>query len=143
MNTQRRTQVASALKRAIGQVLARGLSDPRVSGLISVTRVVVGQDFRDARVYVSVLPPRHEKRVVHGLQHAAGYVQSELQGIISMRHVPRLLFMLDVSLKKEADVYASIDASMLREGPALTDPVPEDTEPDAAVDDKKKDPASP
>jgi len=143
MNTQRRTQVASALQRAIGQVLARGLADPRVSGLISVTRVVVGQDLRDARVYISVLPTRHEKRVVHGLQHAAGYVQSELQGIISMKHVPRLLFMLDVSLKKEAEVYASIDASMLREGPALTDAVPEDTEPDATVDDEKKDPASP
>ena len=116
MNTQRRTQVASTLQRAIGQVLARGLSDPRVSGLISVTRVAVGPDLREARVHVSVLPQRHESRVVHGLQHAAGHVQSELQSILSMKHVPRLFFVLDESLKKEAEIYGSIDASMSREG---------------------------
>ena len=117
MNSQRRTQVASTLQRAIGQVLARGLSDPRVSGLISVTGVAIGQDLREARVYVSVLPQRHESRVVHGLQHAAGYVQSELQGILSMKRVPRLSFVLDAAIKKEAEIYSSIDASMSREQP--------------------------
>ena len=121
MNAQRRTQVASALQRAIGQVLSRGLADPRVAGLISVTRVDVGPDLRDARVFVSVLPQRHESRVIHGLQHAAGHVQSELQGVLAMRHVPKLLFSLDDTLKKEAEIYSSIDASMRREQPETTE----------------------
>ena len=37
--TQRTDQVASTLKRATQMVLTRGLSDPRVQGIITVTRV--------------------------------------------------------------------------------------------------------
>ena len=41
-------QVSSLLSRVIQERLARGLSDPRYRGLVSVTEVKVGSDLRTA-----------------------------------------------------------------------------------------------
>ena len=55
----RAQQVVSLIRRAVQVVIGRGLHDPRVRGLISVTKVVMDDDLSQATVYVSVLPQEH------------------------------------------------------------------------------------
>lgn len=104
----RKQQVESTLQRAISQVLARRLSDPRIVGLVSVTHVDLSADGRVAKVFVSVLPDRYQSRSVNGLRHAAGRIHALLRRTMAMRVVPRLEFRLDESLKKEATVFDAI-----------------------------------
>ena len=109
-------QLESTLQRAISQVLQRRLADPRIEGLVSVTRVKVTPDRRRARVRVSVLPARSERKVLAALEGASGHVQTSIRGLISMRHVPHLEFQLDESIKKQAAVFGAIQDGLERTG---------------------------
>ncbi len=101
--SHRTQQVVSLIQRGVQTVIGRGLHDPRVRGLISVTKVVVDDDLSDATVFVSVMPQEHGELTLHGLRHAAPRIRSEISRGIRMRRVPRLRFALDDSLKKQAE----------------------------------------
>jgi len=106
--SHRKEQIGSSLKRAIVNVLQRQLQDPRVKGLVSITKVDVTPDQRRAHIYVSVMPERFESRTVRGLNAAVGFIQSKVAKAVSLRSMPDLEFHLDSSLKKEAQVFDAI-----------------------------------
>jgi ribosome-binding factor A len=106
--THRPDQVASLIRRAVQTVLGRELNDPRIRGLVSVTRVQVDQDLGHAAVFVSVLPAKHAGLTLQGLQRAAARIQGRVGGAVRMRRVPRLSFHLDESIKKQAEFDAAL-----------------------------------
>ena len=108
-------QTVSVLERAVQTVLSRGLNDPRVRGLISVTGIKVSDDLRNATVMVSILPEEHAGTSMHGLKSAARHIRREVGDIVSLRRVPDLSFKLDQSLKKHAAVLAAIEAARQRD----------------------------
>jgi ribosome-binding factor A len=107
----RTAQVAAVIRAEVQQVLSRGVNDPRVRGLISVTKVDVTADLAEARVFVSILPQEHAELTMHGLRSAAGFIQREIAPAITMKRMPRLSFRLDDSLKKQAVLDAAITQS--------------------------------
>jgi ribosome-binding factor A len=113
--SRRTDQLASTIHRAVQGVLARGLNDPRVRGLISVTRVEVLQDMSEARVFVSILPEEATELSMHGLHHAAPHVQHAVAQQVPVRRLPQLVFRLDESLKKQARVDAAIAEGLRRD----------------------------
>ena len=112
MTLHRKPQIESTLQRAIGRVLSGKLSDPRVRGLLTVTRVTISPDVSEAFVYVSVLPNEASKRVLAGLRHATGHIQGVLCRELSMKTVPRLDFRLDHTLKEHAGILQDIARSV-------------------------------
>ena len=104
----RTEQVASLIQRAVQEQLSRGLNDPRIRGLISVTKVTVAPDLADATVFVSVMPAEHTELTMHGLQHAAPHLQRGLTKVIRLRRQPRLLFKVDDSIRLAAETMAAI-----------------------------------
>jgi ribosome-binding factor A len=120
--SKRVEQVESVIKREISSVIARGLSDPRAQGvLITVTRVKVSPDLRDAMVFISILPQQHEKRALAALRHATRHIQAEASRHIALRTMPRVDFRLDSTLKKQAEVHEAIQRALEREQPTPTD----------------------
>lgn len=106
--SRRNEQFTAELTRAIQETLVRGLQDPRISGLITVTGVKVTEDLRDATVSVSVLPEQKQELTVRGLQEAASHIRHQVGEIINARRLPTLNFRLDTSLKKEAAVIRAL-----------------------------------
>jgi ribosome-binding factor A len=104
------SQVASVIQRAVQGILARGLSDPRVRGLVSVTGVKLTDDGAQATILVSVLPAEHAELTLHGLRHAAGHIRTELGREVKVRRLPSLLFKLDKSIKKQSEVLTALAA---------------------------------
>jgi ribosome-binding factor A len=113
----RKQQVESLLKRAISQVLARQISDPRIAGLVSITRVDISPDFHDAFIYISVIPEKYQKRTVAGLRNAKGHIFNLVRKAVALKTVPNLDFRLDVSLKKESEVLDAIRRGIEHEKP--------------------------
>lgn len=95
-------RLESSLQRAVQQVIARGLADPRVSGLISVTDVRVADGGRLAVCRVSILPHDREALTLKGLEHSAEHIRRRLDEFVQIAHAPKLVFELDESLKKQA-----------------------------------------
>ncbi len=107
-HARKRGQLASSLKRAVQDVLARGISDPRLVGLITVTGVDVAADLSAATVHVSVLPEKSEARVLGGLRHSAGFIRRGVSERIDTARVPDLIFQIDKSLKRQAGVIGAL-----------------------------------
>ena len=111
----RTRQVGSLLTRVIQDRLARGLADPRMRGMVSVTEVEPSSDLRSAVVKVSVLPAEYGKRVLQALKSARGLLQRQIKQETSLKHVPELSFKLDDSIKRDAEI-----ARVLREDEDVT-----------------------
>lgn len=96
-------RLAAAIQEEISQIL-REMKDPRL-GFVSVTNVEVSSDLRYARVYVSVLgSPTEEAATMEALQHAQGFLRSELGRRIRLRHTPEISFRLDRSIRHGARI---------------------------------------
>ena len=85
--------------------LIRGLKDPRVQTMLSITRVDTTSDLRYAKVYISVLEETCEKEAMKGLKSAGGWLRRELGQKLQLRYTPELVFELDDSLKYGAHMY--------------------------------------
>lgn len=99
--SRRNDQMASAITDAVREVLVRGVNDPRVSGLITVTGATVADDMSEATIGVSVLPAEKAAEVIEGLTAASSHIRREAGELVRVRRLPLLRFKLDDSLKKQ------------------------------------------
>jgi ribosome-binding factor A len=91
--------------------ITRGLNDPRVQGMVSITAVDVTPDLAEARLKVSVLPEERASLTLSGLRAAAGFLRRRVMDETRIGRVPRLLFDLDAGLKRESALEAAIRAA--------------------------------
>ncbi len=117
------------------------LRDPRIAD-VTVTRVEVSPDMREAKVHVSVMGDQAKQQLsLHGLQHAAGFLQQKIAQRIDTRYTPRLRFVLDRGVKHSLEVSRILSEVLPR--PAVTDGSaesadPPELEPPAEPDDMRK-----
>ena len=109
--SDRPAQVGVEIRRALQAEIARGLNDPRVQGMISITEVSLTPDFAEARIRVSVIPAEKSSLTVSGLRAAAGHLRRRVMDETRISRVPRLLFELDERLKRESALDAVIRAT--------------------------------
>ncbi len=98
----RRTERVSELIRAeLSRLLRAEVSDPRI-GLVTLTRVDVSPDFRNAIVFWSRLDSPGETGLqdsADGLASAASFARSRLAEELPIKRVPALEFRYDPSLR--------------------------------------------
>ena len=105
----RKDRLSSEIVKETSKILLSELRDPRL-GFVTVTRAKVSDDYRYAKVFVSVLGSMKQKKLsLSGLKHAQGYVQRELSRRIKMRVFPEIVFELDESIDKAFKVTKIID----------------------------------
>ena len=101
MPSYRIGRINDDIKQALADLLPT-VKDPRVHGLISITRVDTTSDLRYCRVYVSALEKDDMAQVIRGLKSAAGYLRRELGRRVSLRYTPELQFIPDDSIDRGA-----------------------------------------
>lgn len=104
----RTDRISATIRKTLQEAIARGVHDPRVRGIITVTSVEVSPDLRTALVRVSVLPESAQELTLHGLASAAGRLRREVGDAVRMKRVPDITFQLDDSLKRQAKVLSAI-----------------------------------
>ena len=105
----RTAKVASTVRKAVQEALSRGLGDPRIRGLVSITSVEVSPDLAMARIGITVMPEQHESTVLRGLQSANGRFRREIQRTTRLRRVPRISFEIDRTLKRQAAIESLLE----------------------------------
>jgi ribosome-binding factor A len=106
----RRTEMlGSTIQRELATIIMRELSDPRLTGLPTITRVKVSPDLSIADVYVTVMGTvGQQTAALNALRHSAGLMRTKLTGSLSLRVTPYLKFHLDEQLKKELAVLEAL-----------------------------------
>ena len=112
-NPRRIQRIQSRIRQDVAELLLTDLKDPRLKGLISITRVAVSKDLSFARVYYSVLGSPADRRTVKRLiGDACGFIQSQVARGLQIRIAPRLSFHYDDSIEKESVMAKLIDEAV-------------------------------
>jgi ribosome-binding factor A len=99
--SNRPARVGSEFAHELGQVLARGLKDPRITGLVTVTGAKMAPDLRDVTAYVSIMGDEAQKKsTLEGLKAAAPYLQTQVARNLKLRWVPHLHVVFDESIER-------------------------------------------
>src|SRR5215471_11423246 len=114
MKPHRLARVAEVVREVASETILFELRDPRIKG-VTVTRAEVSGDLQHAKVFVSVMgEPKEQELCMHGLRHAAGFVQSKLATRLQTRFTPVIQFILDQGVKKSIEITRLINEALGR-----------------------------
>lgn len=107
--TRRQRRVSQLLHRELSTLLLFEVRDPRLTG-VTITEVDVTQDLLLARIYFSVMGDEgSEGEALAAMQHAGGYLRSELAKRVQLRFMPELIFEIDRSAEYGRRIDALLD----------------------------------
>lgn len=98
-NNNRLERIDEEFKKEMSSIINYDLKEPKVTGLVSVTRVKVTPDLKYAKVWVSILNAKSTEETLEGLKKSSGFIRSELAKRINLRYTPELSFVIDDSLE--------------------------------------------
>jgi len=106
-------RVNITIQKELGPLISTDLKDPRLTGIVSVTKVDVSPDLATAKVFVSIVSDDGDPSpTLEALQSAAGHLSRELNSRIKIRRVPRLRFSLDTQLAEGNELDSLIDKAL-------------------------------
>lgn len=104
MEHKRADRIADLILKELAEVLLRRVKDPRLAE-ITLTKVDVSPDLRNAKVYYSLLGDDQKKaEVAGGLESARGFVKRELGKRLQLRRMPEISFYFDASLEHGSNI---------------------------------------
>ena len=99
MSYQRIDRISEEVRREVDAIIREELSDPRINGTFSVTRVEVTGDLRYAKIHVSVLEDEKRDGLMEALKNARGYIRRALGKRMIIRYSPELIFISDKNIE--------------------------------------------
>ena len=111
MPSRRQERVARIVKEVVAESIANRLSDPRIIGFISVMRVDITPDLREAEVYLSIFATSeaNKKKSFAAIEHATKRIQSFLGPALKSKFCPILTFHRDEHFQKTLETMRLID----------------------------------
>ena len=107
---ERTERVEEEIKKIVGKLIDNGIKDPRVNGLISVTKVDVSKDMKYCKIYVSMLGTKDKDEALKGLDSAKGVVRKEIGEKIRTFNTPEVKFIYDDSMEYGQHIDAIINS---------------------------------
>src|SRR6516225_7637261 len=114
MKAHRLARIAEVIREVASETILFELRDPRVKAVgVTVTRAEISADLQHAKVYVSLMgSPQEQQLCMHGLKHAAGFIQSKLASRLQTRFTPAVKFVLDEGVKKSIEMTRLINEAL-------------------------------
>jgi ribosome-binding factor A len=111
-----RERLGEAMREEIETIVEGELGDPRI-GLVAVSRVLLADDSRAARIFVTVEGDADEaERSLEGLTAATGFIRREVAERLKLRRPPELFFQLDRSPQQNARIEELLKRTKKRSG---------------------------
>lgn len=114
MGTRRQEKVARVVKEAVSDAITHHLNDPRIEGFVSVTRVELSADLRNANVYLSTFGGNEagQNKTFIAIAHARSRIQSLLAGRMQSKFCPVIHIYKDEKFKKTLETMKLIDEAV-------------------------------
>ena len=97
----RQDRIGEEIKKIISDLLIKGLKDPRLDRMISITAVDVTSDYSYATVFFSVLGTTSDEEnmsdIIDGFNSSSGFIRSRIGHELKLKHTPELIFKPDRS----------------------------------------------
>jgi ribosome-binding factor A len=111
MISRRLNRISKLIQTVVSGLIQNHISDPRIQGLITVTRVETSPDLSHAWIYlrISGVNDQQQRLSLDGIKHAGGFIRSKLAHELTTKICPSLSFALDDRMQKELDVLNLLD----------------------------------
>ncbi|MEA3352158.1 MAG: 30S ribosome-binding factor RbfA [Chloroflexota bacterium] len=107
----RAKRIANRIHEELSTLMMVEIADPRIASAY-ITKVRVDRELAFASIYVSSLEGRElEAEIIEGMNHAKGFLRSELAHRVQLRYFPQLRFYWDPS-PEHADRINALIASL-------------------------------
>ena len=104
------TRINAEVCRELSEIIRSKIHDPRIAPMTSVLEARVTKDLKYCTAFVSVLgSEKEQEKTIEGLNHAEGFIRSELAHTMNMRNTPEIRFILDKTMEYGAHVDEMID----------------------------------
>ena len=111
----RTLRVADQIQRELADLIQHEIKDPRV-GQITITAVEVTRDYSHAKVFYTTLSSKEDNFLVEkGLEHAKGFLRSNLSHRMKLRIIPQLHFVYDESVERGVRLSKLIDEAIAQD----------------------------
>ena len=92
-------RINSEMQKSLSVTIQTKLKDPRIAGIVGVTKVDCAKDLKTAKVYVSCYGSKEERlKALEAIKSSAGFIRRELASDLKdIRTVPQLTFFADES----------------------------------------------
>ena len=105
--SKRSYQVAELLRTGINKIIIKDF-EPPLGTLISVSKVTVSDDLKNATAYISIIPQNKLGSGLKAIKKFSPHIQKELGHHLSIHHTPKINWQLD-----ETDLkYSAIDEAL-------------------------------
>jgi ribosome-binding factor A len=109
-NFARTDRIAQQIQREIAELIRLQINDPRVR-LVTITGVEVARDYSHAKIFFTRLDGKQEEAQL-GLEHASGFLRSQLAHSLKLRVMPQLHFVYDASVERGSHLSQLIDQAV-------------------------------
>ncbi len=100
----RLTKISERIRQELSEIILMESSDPRLKG-VTITGAEVDRELAFAEIYVCALEgSQRSQEVLSGLEHAQGFLRSELAHRMELRVFPRLRFHWDPTFERADEI---------------------------------------
>jgi len=111
MAKYRSGRINEEIKREVSDIIHNEIRDPRLTAMVSVTRVDVTKDLRYAKVFVSIFGKEEEKNATLGaLKSSSGFLRREIGHRVNLRYTPEILIELDNTIEHGMHINSLIES---------------------------------
>ncbi|MCH3963981.1 MAG: 30S ribosome-binding factor RbfA [Clostridium sp.] len=101
MSKYRNGRINEEMKKEISNIIREDVKDPRITAMVSVTKVEVTRDLSYAKVYVSLYGnTRSKNETLEALKNSSGFIRREVGHRIRLRNTPEIIIELDNSIEQ-------------------------------------------
>ncbi|KEI10400.1 ribosome-binding factor A [Clostridium sp. K25] len=93
-------RINEEVRKEISNIIRDDIHDPRLTAMVSVTRVEVTNDLRYAKVFISIFGSDNSKEeTLEALKSSAGFIRREVGHRVKLRYTPEIVLELDESIE--------------------------------------------
>lgn len=108
----RSERINSEMSKSLTNIIINKIKDPRLSEMVSVTKVDVAKDLKTAKAYVSIYGDKDKvQSTFEALCRSSGFIRRELaQDFKDIRTIPEFTFILDTSMEYSQNINALLES---------------------------------
>jgi ribosome-binding factor A len=93
-------RINEEIKKEISNIIQYDINDPRLTAMVSVTRVEVTNDLRYAKAFISIFGTDEEKKEsIEALKNSVGFIRREVGHRVKLRYTPEIIIEVDKSIE--------------------------------------------
>lgn len=115
--SNRHFKVTENIKKSISEILLRNELpiETNFNFPLTVIEVKMSDDIRHAYVYISTHETLDEKEILQNLKDSSHYIAKEMNKLVSMKFLPKLIFRFDKTSKNFEKIAELLNSEKVRE----------------------------